>query len=84
MTAAGAFQHTRALLFGRPYGATGGFGSHDVAILETCRELGLESLPVVTQMDFGHTDPMFVIPYGIEAELDCDRQRLRYLSSAVR
>jgi hypothetical protein len=26
--------------------------------------LGLESLPVVTQMDFGYTDAMFVIPYG--------------------
>ncbi len=49
-----------------------------MALLEVCRELGLDSLPVVTQMDFGHTDPMFVIPYGVEAEIDCDRQQLRY------
>jgi len=55
-----------------------------MALLEVCRELGLESLPVVTQMDFGHTDPMFVIPYGVEAEIDCDQQQLCYREAAVR
>jgi len=29
-------------------------------------------LPVITRMDFGHTDPMFVLPYGVQAEIDCD------------
>jgi len=49
-----------------------------------CREFGLESLPLVTRMDFGHTDPMFTIPYGVEAELNCDRRELRIIDSAVR
>jgi muramoyltetrapeptide carboxypeptidase LdcA involved in peptidoglycan recycling len=32
-------------------------------------------------MDFGHTDPKFTIPLGIGAEIDCDRQQIRFLES---
>jgi len=83
MAAAGAFQSAQALLFGRPYGTPSDFDAYDTAIVRACRELGLESLRLVTQMDFGHTDPMFVIPYGIEAEVDCDNRQFRLLSGAV-
>jgi muramoyltetrapeptide carboxypeptidase LdcA involved in peptidoglycan recycling len=44
-------------------------------------ELGLTSLPVITDMDFGHTDPKFTLPMGVEAEIDCDRQEIRLLES---
>ena len=84
IAATGALQAVRGILFGRPYGEESSFDAHDMALLEVCRELELESLPLVTQMDFGHTDPMFVIPYGVEAEIDCDRQQLRYTEAAVR
>jgi muramoyltetrapeptide carboxypeptidase LdcA involved in peptidoglycan recycling len=43
------------------------------------RELGLTSLPVVSRMDFGHTDPSFVVPIGIDVQIDCDRQQLRLM-----
>ena len=35
-------------------------------------------------MDFGHTDPVFTIPYGIEAELDCDGHEPRFVEAGVR
>jgi muramoyltetrapeptide carboxypeptidase LdcA involved in peptidoglycan recycling len=81
--ATGALHSVRGILFGRPYGDVGGFAAYDTALLDVCRELGLKSLPLITQMDFGHTDPMFVVPYGVEAELDCDRQQFRYVEAAV-
>lgn len=84
IAATGALQAVRGILFGRPYGEESSFGAYNMALLDVCRELGLESLPVVKQMDFGHTDPMFVIPYGVEAEIDCDRQQLRYTEAAGR
>jgi len=34
-------------------------------------------------MDFGHTDPFFVLPYGRRAEIDCDEQRFSIEESAV-
>ena len=84
IAATGALEATRAILFGRPYGDEKTFAAYDDALLQVCREFGLESLPLVTRMDFGHTDPMFTIPYGVEAELNCDRRELRIIDSAVR
>jgi muramoyltetrapeptide carboxypeptidase LdcA involved in peptidoglycan recycling len=46
-------------------------------------EEGLADLPIITHMDFGHTDPMFVIPYGVRAEIDCDTQQFTILENAV-
>jgi len=84
IAATGALEAVRGLLFGRPYGEEASFAAYDAVLLDACREQGLESLPLVTRLDFGHTDPMFTIPYGVEAELDCDRQELRFLEAGVR
>jgi muramoyltetrapeptide carboxypeptidase LdcA involved in peptidoglycan recycling len=46
-------------------------------------EEGLVDLPIITHMDFGHTDPIFVLPYGVQAEIDCDAQRFTILENAV-
>jgi muramoyltetrapeptide carboxypeptidase LdcA involved in peptidoglycan recycling len=43
----------------------------------------LADLPVITRMDFGRTDKIFVLPYGIQAEIDCDAGQFRILESAV-
>lgn len=74
------------ILFGRPGGGvpTEHFVAYDEAILQVVsEEEGLLDLPVVTNMDFGHTDPMFVLPYGVMAQIDCDNRRLEVLESAV-
>lgn len=39
-------------------------------------EFGRPDLPIMTNMDFGHTDPQFVLPQGIRARLDCDAKTL--------
>jgi muramoyltetrapeptide carboxypeptidase LdcA involved in peptidoglycan recycling len=33
--------------------------------------------------DFGHTDPMFVVPYGVEAEIDCGEERFSIVEGAL-
>lgn len=82
----GILQQLSAMIVGRPGGSIpeADFVKYDEAILEVVtEELGLDSLPVVTNMDFGHTDPMFVIPYGVEAEIDCERQTFAITENAV-
>jgi muramoyltetrapeptide carboxypeptidase LdcA involved in peptidoglycan recycling len=74
------------ILFGRPGGGVpvDDFRKYDEAILQVvAEEEGLSRLPIVTRMDFGHTDPMFVLPYGILAQIDCDNQRFEILENAV-
>jgi muramoyltetrapeptide carboxypeptidase LdcA involved in peptidoglycan recycling len=41
------------------------------------------NIPVISQMDFGHTDPMFLIPYGAEAQIDADTGSFSILENAV-
>jgi len=45
--------------------------NYDDVLLKVVKwELCLSTLPIVTNLDFGHTDPMFVLPMGVEATLD--------------
>ncbi len=82
----GTLARLRGVLFARPGGGVPvkEFDAYDEAILSVVAgEEGLAELPVVTRLDFGHTDPMFVLPYGVRARLDCDRQELSIPESAV-
>jgi muramoyltetrapeptide carboxypeptidase LdcA involved in peptidoglycan recycling len=84
--AMGILKELAGILFGRPGGEVPleQFDEYDEAVSRVVREEeGLTDLPIVTQMDFGHTDPMFVLPYGVEAEIDCDAQRFTILEGAV-
>lgn len=38
-------------------------------------------IPIITNMDFGHTDPQFVLPLGVEAEIDYDLKKFKLLES---
>ena len=85
--AMGILKELSGILVGRPGGQVKQeqFGEYDKVISQVvCEEGGLADLPIITQMDFGHTDPMFVLAYGIEAEIDCDTQQFSIVESAVR
>lgn len=84
--AVGVLQQIAALLVGRPGGALplDQFDAYDAVIQQVLgEELGLTELPIITRMDFGHTDPMFVLPYGVLAQIDCERQEFALIESAV-
>lgn len=40
-------------------------------------------MPIVSQMDFGHTDPIMTIPYGVHARLDCDNHCVSIIEAGV-
>lgn len=74
------------ILFARPGGeiSPDTFVNYDRAILQVVNEeQGLTDLPVVTNMDFGHTAPLFVLPYGVQAEIDCETKCFSLLENAV-
>jgi muramoyltetrapeptide carboxypeptidase LdcA involved in peptidoglycan recycling len=79
MAATGALFDVRAILYGRPYGDEMSFEAYDDVLLSVLAEQGLTSIPVITRMDFGHTDPKFTLPIGVAAEIDCDAQQIRLL-----
>lgn len=71
--ATGILERLSGIILGRPAKVEpeNAIGRYDEAIFHVVnKECGLSHLPIMTQMDFGHTDPMFLIPYGAQATLD--------------
>lgn len=86
LAALGVIERVAGILYARPGGETPPeqFSDYDEALLRIVRdECGRDELPIVTGMDFGHTDPMFVLPYGALTEIDCDQKAVRILESGV-
>jgi muramoyltetrapeptide carboxypeptidase LdcA involved in peptidoglycan recycling len=84
--AAGVLKEISAVLFGRPGGQVplDQFAEYDRMLLEIIAgEAGRPDLPIVTGMDFGHTDPTMVLPYGCTCVVDCDQHTLTIPESAV-
>lgn len=84
--AMGILPKLSGILFGRPGGEipVEKFEEYDEALLQVInREEGLTDLPIITRMDFGHTSPMFVLPYGVQAEIDVENRRFSILENAV-
>ena len=44
---------------------------------------GLENLPIMYGLNFGHTSPIFILPYEVQAELDVDHLKFSILESGV-
>ena len=60
------------------------FPAYGDTLCRTVREeYGLRDLPIVSNMDFGHTDPMMVLPLGLRLRIDSDRRELSILEAAV-
>ena len=53
----------------------------DDALLGVLAELNPTSLPLITRMDFGHTDPKLVLPIGVAVEIDRDGRKDALLES---
>ena len=82
----GILPQLSGILFGRPGGQVppADFEKYDQAILDVVRnENGLKDLPILTNMDFGHTSPIMTIPYGLQAEIDCEDQKFSIVENAV-
>jgi len=45
-------------------------------ILQVLKEFNREDMPVVTNVDFGHTDPQLIIPLGCKLKIDIEEKKL--------
>ncbi len=79
-------KRVKGILFSKPGGHLvdhGDFEKYDRAILKIIKEYDREDLPVVTNMDFGHTDPMLTLPYGRMMQISVDAKEVNILESGV-
>jgi muramoyltetrapeptide carboxypeptidase LdcA involved in peptidoglycan recycling len=83
--AAGNLDRVAALLVGR---ARGYDDSRKQALDDALRiAIGVEAtrpdMPVISNCDFGHTDPQWLLPMGCRVEVDAERCRITLAESAV-
>jgi muramoyltetrapeptide carboxypeptidase len=73
----GVFEAASALAFARPYGYT----DEDAKVLwdVVARRTEVAGLPVLANVEAGHTDPMITLPLGVRAELDATHKKFRLL-----
>jgi muramoyltetrapeptide carboxypeptidase LdcA involved in peptidoglycan recycling len=81
----GILEAVNGIIFGRPGGdcSSAELSDYDSAVSSVMKEFGCEDKPVVTRLDFGHTDPVFVIPYGAMVEIDPIHGSIEILDNAV-
>lgn len=79
----GILNKVNGIVFGKPYDNKY-YEEYKKVILKVVRdELKLTNLPIMYNMNFGHTAPMCILPYGRECEIDCDNETFKILESAV-
>ena len=55
----------------------------EVIVAVVATEFGRPDLPIIGNMDFGHTDPQFILPLGVKAEMDCRNRKFTLVESAL-
>ena len=86
LAAMGCLEPLAGVLLGRPGGPIdpAAFPAYADTLCRTVREeYGLAELPIVSNLDFGHTDPMLVLPLGVRLRIDSGRRELSILEPAV-
>ncbi len=80
---AGILRRAAALLLGRPkdYTATDVQKLHATVTTIVRDEFGRGDLPVIANVDFGHTDPKLIVPVGGRVRVDPLRKRITLVSS---
>ncbi len=82
----GSLDRLAGLVLGRPGGADLTDEerlAYDAAVLRVVRTERHLDIPVVTNVDFGHTDPMWTIPEGVALRVDPVAESLTFVEPGV-
>lgn len=86
LAAQGILAKIAGILFSKPGGPdilASQFPEYGKAILNIFEEYQLPLIPIVTNMDFGHSDPMWVMPYSCLAEINPIDEKVLFLEGMV-
>lgn len=81
----GIYERLNALLVGRPHGYTAAHKQRldEILVSVIATEFGRPELLIVSNMDFGHTDPQWIMPLGVQAQLDPTQKSFKLLESPL-
>ena len=81
----GLYDQISGIIFGRARDYTKQEKSElDRAIISIVTgEFGNKTMPIITNFDFGHTDPQVIMPLGVKAEINVAQKTVSLLESPV-
>lgn len=82
----GILSRLSGIILGRPGGKKleiSDWKNLEMAIQEVVADNVGEHFPILARMDFGHTDPQIVLPFGALARIDCENATLSILEPGV-
>jgi Uncharacterized proteins, homologs of microcin C7 resistance protein MccF len=82
LAAAGAVDRAAGIVVGKPYDNLF-YDEYKTEYRRVLNEVGRSDMPVLYNAGFGHCEPKCCIPYGAQAEIDCDRCSFSILESGV-
>lgn len=79
----GVFDSISGLIFGRArdYSDEEKTQLEEKLVSIIADEFGQKNLPIVANVDFGHTDPQLVLPLGVKAEVNCRDKKLKLVET---
>ncbi|ARD47068.1 S66 peptidase family protein [Sporosarcina sp. P33] len=80
--AQGILQAANGMIFGKPQDEKY-YEEYKAEIRKVMKEYKLAHLPILYNVNFGHTEPKCILPYGAKAEIDCERKSFAILESGV-
>ncbi len=78
----GILQKLKGMIVGKPY-HNKYYEEYKKSICKILAEVGREDLPVLYNLNFGHTAPMAILPYGVLAEINSEKTTFSLLESGV-
>lgn len=78
----GILQKANGIIFGKPQDEKY-LEEYKEEILKVMGEFNLDDTPVLYNMNFGHTEPKFILPLGALAEINCNTSSFTILENAV-
>lgn len=83
LAAQGILKVLKGIIVGKPQGEIFFEEYKQVLVQVVSNEEKLTNLPIFYNVNFGHAMPMGIIPYGIKAELNCDKKSITLLENAT-
>ncbi len=83
LAAQGVLKVIRGILVGKPQGEVYYEEYKKVLHQVISHEEGLNDLPILYNINIGHAFPIGILPYGIQAEINCENKTLTLLESAT-
>ncbi len=78
----GILQNAKGIIWGKPYDNLY-YEEYKTIIEKVIKHEEKLDIPILYNMNFGHTSPIITIPYGVEAEINCEKKTFSILESGV-